>query len=108
MTTTDVAHCTNIDSVVVQLIDGVSELTLANVNIYPNPTPGMVMIENRNTSELLTQIAIADVNGNVLNAPQTRNGNITQVNLVGEAKGIYFLTIHSQSGKELHRKIVLL
>ncbi len=108
VTTTDVTHCTNIDSVVVQLLDGVNELTLANVNVYPNPTQGMVMIENRNVSELLTQIEIADVNGNVINAPQTQNGNVTKLNLGEEAKGVYFLTIHSQSGKELHRKIVLL
>ena len=108
VTTTDVAHCTNIDSVVVQLIDGVNELTLANVNVYPNPTLGMVMIENRNTSELLAQIEIADINGNVINATQTQNGNIIKLDLGEEAKGIYFLTIHSQSGEELHRKIVLL
>ena len=91
-----------------QLIDGVNELTLANVNVYPNPTLGMVMIENRNTSELLAQIEIADINGNVINATQTQNGNIIKLDLGEEAKGIYFLTIHSQSGEELHRKIVLL
>ena len=108
VTTTDMAHCTTVDSVVVQLNDGINELTLANINVYPNPTQGMLMIENRNTSEVLTQIEITDINGNMVNAPQTQNGNITKLNLGEEAKGIYFLTIHSLSGKELHRKIVLL
>ena len=107
VTVTDRAHCTNTDSVVVQLVDGISELTLANINVYPNPTQGMLMIENRST-EVLTQIEITDIDGHVVNAPHTDNGNITKINLGEEAKGVYFLTIHSQSGKELHRKVVLI
>jgi len=108
VTTTDRAHCTSIDSVVVQLNDGLNELTLANINVYPNPTQGMLMIQNGNVSEVLTQIEITDMNGNAVNASQSQNGNITSLNLGEEAKGVYFLTIQSQSGKELHRKIVLL
>jgi hypothetical protein len=68
----------------------------------------MLMIQNGNVSEVLTQIEITDMNGNAVNASQSQNGNITSLNLGEEAKGVYFLTIQSQSGKELHRKIVLL
>ena len=107
VTVTDRAHCTNTDSVVIQLVDGINELTLANINVYPNPTQGMLMIENRST-EVLTQIEITDINGNVVNAPYTQNGNMTNINMGEEAKGVYFLTIQSKTGKELHRKVILL
>jgi hypothetical protein len=65
------------------------------------------MIENRST-EKLTQIEILDMSGNVIDASQTQNDNTITINMGEEAKGIYFLNIHSKSGKELHRKVVML
>jgi len=108
VTTTDRAHCTNTDSAVVSFINGISDVSLVNVNVYPNPTHGIVMIENMSNAEILTQIEVTDPDGNTVNAPQTQNGNTHQVNLGEEAKGIYFLNIRSLSGKSLHRKVVLL
>jgi hypothetical protein len=108
VTTTDRAHCMRIDSAVISLVDGMSELVLANINIYPNPTQGTLMIENKNTSEKLTQIQILDISGNIVHATTTQSTDITKIDIGEEAKGIYFLNIRSQSGKELHRKIVLL
>jgi hypothetical protein len=107
VTTTDMAHCTNVDSVVVQQANGIDEIALTNINVYPNPTQGMLMIENRST-EKLTQIEILDMSGNVIDASQTQNDNTITINMGEEAKGIYFLNIHSKSGKELHRKVVML
>jgi hypothetical protein len=105
---TDNAHCTNVDSAVIELQDGISEVSLSNINIYPNPTQGLINVENKNTSEILTQILVADINGNVISAPYFTNGKTTEINLGEEAKGVYILTLRSQSGKELHRKVVLL
>jgi hypothetical protein len=108
VTVTDNAHCTNVDSAVIELQDGISEVSLSNINIYPNPTQGLINVENKNTSEILTQILVADINGNVISAPYFTNGKTTEINLGEEAKGVYILTLRSQSGKELHRKVVLL
>lgn len=108
VTVTDRSHCTRMDSAEVQYVNGINELTLSNISIYPNPTQGLLMIDNKNSSEKLTQIEILDISGHVINTPQTQNGSTTQINLGEEAKGVYFLNIRSQSGKELHRKVVLL
>ena len=108
VTTTDRAHCTTVDSVVVRLADGISDLTLANINVYPNPTQGILVIENKNSSEVISKIEIIDISGNVINVSQTQIGNTIKLDLGEEAKGIYFLNIRSQSGRELHRKVVLL
>ena len=94
------AHCTKADSVVVLLVDGISDISLVNINVYPNPTQGVLMIENKNTSEKLTQIEIMDIDGNVVNALRLRVAISLHVDLSEEAKGIYFLDIRSQSGKE--------
>ena len=108
VTTTDRAHCTTTDSIVISLANGINELSLTNISIYPNPTQGMLMIENKNSSEKISQIEVLDINGNAINTSIAQEGNVTRINMGVEAKGIYILHIRSQSGKELHRKIVLI
>jgi len=108
VTVTDQAHCTRVDSATVQFVNGINELTLANINVYPNPTQGILIIDNKNTTEKLTQIEVLDISGHVIDAPIKQNGSMTQLDLGAEAKGVYFLHLRSESGKELHRKVVLL
>ena len=107
VTTTDRAHCTTTDSVVIRLANGIDAIALSDVNIYPNPSQGVVMVEN-NSGEKIVQIELLDVNGNLINATQTQIGNNTRLDLSDAAKGLYILNVRSQSGKELHRKIVLM
>jgi hypothetical protein len=108
VTVTDMAHCTRTDSAVVQLVDGINDITLTNIYVYPNPTQGVLMIENKSAAEKIMQIQILDISGNTVNEMQVQNGNVTTINIGEEAKGIYFLNIRSQSGRELHKKVVLL
>jgi hypothetical protein len=108
VTVTDRSHCTRTDSVQVSYVTGITETTLTQISVYPNPTQGMLTIDNRNSSEQLTQIEILDISGHMIDAPQTQSGTRTQINLGSEAKGIYILHIRSLSGKELHQKVVLL
>jgi hypothetical protein len=107
VTTTDRAHCTKSDSVVVQLADGIAEVALTGVSVYPNPSYGLLMIDNQN-AEKISRIEISDISGNVIIVPQSQQGVTTTLDLGEEARGIYFLNITSQSGKALHKKVVLL
>jgi hypothetical protein len=108
VTTTDMAHCTNVDSVTVSYVNGINDIAPANVGIYPNPTQGLIMIDNPNANDPLTLIEVLDIDGKVVNAPAVTNANITQLDLSAAAKGVYLLHIRSQSGGELHSKIVLM
>ena len=108
MTITDKSFCSKTDSVVVTYTNGISDLSLTNINVYPNPTQGVVVIENKNSSERLSLVEVFDVDGNKVDAPQVQEAGNVKIDLSGEAKGVYTLHIRSASGRELHRKVVLM
>jgi hypothetical protein len=76
-----------------------SELTETNINIYPNPSNGIV---NINTNEIIESINITDVNGKLIHH-QTCN---SPIDLSQHVKGIYFMNIISEKGV-VNKKIVL-
>ena len=110
VTITDQSLCTHTDSAIVHTVtaNGINDYNLDHIRSYPNPTNGMVIIENNNTDEKLEQIELLDINGKALNTYMVYEGNTTKLYFDEEAKGVYLLHVKAQSGKELHRKIVLL
>lgn len=78
---------------------GINELTEININIYPNPSNGMI---NINTNETIENINITDVNGKLVRH-QTDN---SPIDLSQNSKGIYFVNITTEKGV-INKKIVL-
>jgi uncharacterized repeat protein (TIGR03803 family) len=62
------------------------------ISIYPNPTNGVINIENTNSSDLV--ISVYDVAGNKIEVVNTGNLN-TKINLSSYVKGIYFVVINT-------------
>jgi hypothetical protein len=62
------------------------------ISIYPNPTNGVINIENTNSSNLV--ISVYDVAGNKIEVVNTGNLN-TKINLSSYVKGIYFVVINT-------------
>ncbi len=62
------------------------------ISIYPNPTNGVINIENSNSSNLV--ISVYDVAGNKIEVVNTGNLN-TKINLSSYVKGIYFVVINT-------------
>ncbi|MCW3126777.1 MAG: esterase/lipase [Bacteroidetes bacterium] len=108
VTTTDQSHCSRTDSVVVTFTNGVNDLSLDNIGVYPNPTRDQIVVDCRNSTEKIASLEILDINGNIIDAPAIKNTTSTHIDLSSNAKGIYILHLHTQSGKDLRRKIVLL
>ncbi len=77
----------------------INELTKTNINIYPNPSNGMI---NLITNETIENINITDVNGKLVHH-QTNN---SPIDLSLKAKGIYFVNITTEKGV-INKKIVL-
>jgi hypothetical protein len=75
------------------------EITETNINIYPNPSNGMI---NLITNEAIENINITDVNGKLVHH-QTNN---SPIDLSANSKGIYFVNITTEKGV-INKKIVL-
>jgi hypothetical protein len=108
VTITDQSHCTRVDSALVLSANGISDISLANISVYPNPTRGQITIDCSNSTEKIESAELTDINGNVINAVSTGNALSTQINISSAAKGIYILHLRTQSGKDFRQKIVLL
>lgn len=81
-------------------IIGIEENQLTNLNIYPNPTKGLVFINSK--TETIISITVFDVLGKKV---LQLNGNIQQVDISNLQSGIYFLRITTDSGS-LVQKII--
>ncbi|MCR5013703.1 MAG: T9SS type A sorting domain-containing protein, partial [Bacteroidales bacterium] len=72
---------------------GVNESDGAAVNVYPNPSDGIVMVEGQG----LRRLELVDMLGQTLRA-ETLMGNAAQVDLGNCSAGIYMLRIYTDNG----------
>jgi hypothetical protein len=90
------------------LTTSISEIEInKNINIFPNPTKGTVIIDFKDFNETVKQINILNVQGQVISTLNGFNQNKQlQISLAEFASGIYFIQIHSKNGI-LTKKITL-
>ena len=82
-------------------VDAVGESNTNVVNVYPNPTTGLVNIEG----EGLGHVRIVDVYGQVVHNSSVA-GEQTHIDLSGVAKGVYLMHIEAKCGR-IVRKVVI-
>ncbi len=73
------------------------------VNIFPNPSDGVVNITGLQSG---AKITVTDVQGQIVRAAETATAVQTTVDLTGHNAGVYFIKIE-QNGQNIFRKIVL-
>ena len=102
--------CADDTANVVVIVDGscdylnLQEIYFGDMEIYPNPTTGMVYISNNGSIEVFNY-EITDVNGKVV---ATENGAIngtdtTEINLDNLDTGIYMIKVYNESAKKTFR-----
>ena len=75
---------------------GIEDHTLDNsVTVYPNPTSGVVQIENGEWR--MENVEVYDAYGKLLFTVEV-NGNAAALDLTGYAKGIYFVKVTTDNG----------
>jgi hypothetical protein len=79
---------------------GIDELDNASVNIYPNPTSGIIVIE----AEGVNILTITNSLGQVVSASSINGYSV--VDLSNQTKGIYFLELQSE-GSTIVEKVVV-
>ena len=84
---------------------GITVIEKEVLSIYPNPAKDRVIINMNNPAETKSDLTIFNMNGQKL-YQQSFNGNHTEVDLKGWAKGIYFIKIENENLR-LIRKLTL-
>ena len=90
-------------TVIVSEVTGIEELISQAIQIYPNPTQGIVQVKIEDMASLLGEnpsLSYMDVTGRVLGEVQlhlTGKGYFTEIDLRSQPQGIYVLRV---SGNE--------
>jgi len=71
---------------------GIDDMFLSTVNIYPNPTTGLITIEIEETTSESVSLTIQSINGKTLMSKQI-NQRKTVLDVSDIPNGIYFITI---------------
>jgi hypothetical protein len=106
-TYTDPNACSYSDytTIVVNLCTGVNENTTLNkVNIYPNPTNGLVHINLENNNGAINY-SVSTIEGRIVTQKSNVTTNKMTINLSNESKGIYFLRIEDNSSSKVYKII---
>jgi len=77
------------------LLSAIWELTGAEIYIYPNPTAGLVHIEQKGLRQ--AKIILTTTTGQVLKSKETID-NINTIDLADYANGVYLLSIQTELG----------
>ncbi|MNE79474.1 hypothetical protein D3C80_1759640 [compost metagenome] len=84
----------------------VDEMALEEVNLYPNPSTGVVFIES-NFSTGTFNLEVSDVNGRIV---ETGNNSIAAgtntVNLSKVQKGTYFFKLSNENAEKVYRVVI--
>jgi hypothetical protein len=76
-------------------------------SVYPNPSNGYFMIRIENGLHDSINLEITDATGRIVcNSHFDNDGTPIGINLVGQAKGLYFLKIHSEGGQWVKKLII--
>ena len=106
VTGTDANGCTKTATVLVdvQKCTGISETGEQStfVNIYPNPTNGLVTIETKNGNS--GTIEIMDLSGKIIFTETIKN-NTTEININALATGVYFVKVKNETSSEVIKLI---
>ena len=81
----------------------ISGLAEEIVNIYPNPTNGLLNLDFYDTS--INKISISDVHGKIIYLDNNISSPSVQLNLSNFSNGIYMLHIQSEASKRVYKVI---
>jgi ribosomal protein S11 len=78
---------------------GTEDVTASTVQVYPNPTAGILKVSNTRANRI---IRITDVTGSVKGTYSSQEGTTT-VDLTGYAKGTYMVQYDGKSYKVIKK-----
>lgn len=79
-----------------------SSFDKAIISVYPNPTSDELFVKNENNIEL-SAVKITDLTGKMV---LYQNSQLSSINISNLSKGMYFVTIETQTGNTVTSKII--
>jgi hypothetical protein len=79
------------------------EFSQLQVTLYPNPVKDVLHI---NSTEIISEVSVYNIQGKVIKTVSEINSNTSEINLSSLQNGVYFVTILSENGDKLSKKIV--
>jgi alpha-tubulin suppressor-like RCC1 family protein len=89
--------CTGVSDVYFFSMVSLENLTFENVNVFPNPTNGLINIQLTQELNELTYIKIRDQAGRLVKEVEFNNGNLLTINVSELENGIYHILIQNAS-----------
>ena len=84
-------------------LTGIEDIEMSEINLYPNPTTGEVLISNSNPQNPISYLEVLDLQGRVLcSANQV---GISEIDLSELRQGIYLIRIETEKGTVVKRVV---
>jgi hypothetical protein len=87
--------------------NGIDENVLVEMTVYPNPTAGVLFINNEASAELYSYM-VTDLNGRtvVRELNGVAGSKVTEVNLRNLNPGMYLVRVYNTTGERTFRVIM--
>ncbi len=103
----DANGCTNTDTININAVLGTNEMAnTMDVRYYPNPTAGLVYVEFSDLKGENVKVEVVNVQGQQVLQQQFNqavNGRAYQLDLTGQAKGVYFVKLTTETKSSIHK-----
>ncbi|MBL4594018.1 MAG: zinc-dependent metalloprotease, partial [Flavobacteriales bacterium] len=83
---------------------GISEIKNGNINIYPNPTSGLINLEFKTTQDI-DKISISDLQGKIVYLDKNITISSIQIDLNSLSNGVYMLQVQSKNDVSVYKVI---
>ena len=108
---TDTIDVNNEDKTInlsLSVITAVDDIRFEDLMVYPNPSQGNINIDFGNLKGDL-QINVYDIIGKSIynKLVHVSNKNIETIDLTNQAKGIYFITLKTNTGEKVSKKVII-
>jgi hypothetical protein len=81
---------------------GVEELTSNNLQVYPNPTNGNILVENKSEDPIIN-IKVIDLLGAIYYSREAEFEKVISLDISDFESGLYLIQIETKGGQQLHR-----
>jgi hypothetical protein len=106
VTVIDTNGCSNSDTIHVDCYVGITAISsLQNVNVYPNPSSGIITVELALSTSSAT-IRWIDLEGRLVSEDAITGIHLKNYDLTSVRKGVYLLQVISDDGVSVHRVII--
>ena len=100
------AGCTEISSPFFVGTIGIEDITIDDINIYPNPTSGQFTIDVKGLTEDVT-VMVYDALGKHISTTTIEGGSAKAIDISNEAQGLYQVVIRDANGASITKRISL-